>query len=32
MYAGLWLFGANDSYFPGITVVTQAPMGAFQSI
>jgi hypothetical protein len=30
MYAALWLFGANDSYFPGTTVVTQAPMGAFQ--
>ena len=30
MYAGLWLFGANDSYFPGTTVVTQDPMGAFQ--
>lgn len=30
MYAGLWLFGANDSYFPGTTVFTQAPMGAFQ--
>ena len=30
MYAGLWLFSANDSYFPGTTVVTQAPMGAFQ--
>ena len=30
MYAALWLFGANDSYFPGTLVVTQAPMGAFQ--
>ena len=30
MYAALWLFGANDWYFPGTTVVTQAPMGAFQ--
>jgi len=31
MYAALWLFGANDSYFPGTTVFTQAPMGAFQT-
>jgi hypothetical protein len=30
-YAGLWLFAANDSFYPGASVRTQAPMGAFQA-
>jgi hypothetical protein len=29
-YAGLWLFTANESFYPGASVRTQAPMGAFQ--
>jgi hypothetical protein len=29
-YAGLWLFTANNSFYPGTAVRTQAPMGAFQ--
>jgi hypothetical protein len=29
-YAGLWLFTGNDSFYPGTSVRTQAPMGAFQ--
>jgi hypothetical protein len=31
VYAGLWLFTANDSFYPGTAVRTQAPMGAFQA-
>jgi hypothetical protein len=30
-YAGLWLFTANDSAFPGSSVRTQDPMGTFQA-
>jgi len=30
-YAGLWLFTANDSFYPGANLRTQAPMGAFQA-
>jgi hypothetical protein len=30
-YAGLWLFTANDSYYPGSVRRTQAPIGAFQA-
>jgi hypothetical protein len=30
-YAGLWLFTANDSFYPGTNLRTQAPMGAFQA-
>jgi len=30
-YAGLWLFTANDSFYPGTYLRTQAPMGAFQA-
>jgi len=30
-YAGLWMFTANDSFYPGGNVRTQAPMGAFQA-
>ena len=30
-YAGLWLFTANDSFYPGTSVRTQASMGAFQA-
>jgi len=30
-YAGLWLFTANDSYYPGNVRRTQAPIGAFQA-
>lgn len=30
-YAGLWLFTANDSFYPGTVVRTQAPMGSFQA-
>jgi hypothetical protein len=29
-YAGLWLFTANDSFYPGTNLRTQKPMGAFQ--
>jgi hypothetical protein len=29
-YAGLWLFTTNNSFYPGTSVRTQAPMGAFQ--
>jgi hypothetical protein len=29
-YSGLWLFTKNDSYYPGSSVRTQNPMGAFQ--
>jgi Putative MetA-pathway of phenol degradation len=30
-YAGVWLFGANNSYFPGASVRTQEPMTAFEA-
>jgi hypothetical protein len=30
LYAALWLFTANDSFYPGTSVRTQAPLGAFQ--
>jgi hypothetical protein len=30
-YAGLWLFTGNDSFYPGTSVRTQAPMGTFQA-
>jgi hypothetical protein len=30
-YAGLWLFTANHSAYPGTSDRTQAPMGAFQA-
>jgi hypothetical protein len=30
-YVGVWLFTANDSYYPGTSVRTQSPMGAFQA-
>jgi hypothetical protein len=29
-YSGLWLFTKNDSYYPGSSVRTQNPLGAFQ--
>jgi hypothetical protein len=31
VYAGLWLFTTNGSFYPGTSVRTQAPMGAFQA-
>jgi len=31
VYTALWLFTANDSYYPGTFHRTQAPMGAFQA-
>jgi hypothetical protein len=31
VYAGLWLFTKNDSYYPGNSVRTQDPLGSFQS-
>jgi hypothetical protein len=31
VYSALWLFTANDSYYPGTFHRTQAPMGAFQA-
>jgi hypothetical protein len=31
LYASLWLFTANDSFFPGTSRRTQAPVGAFQA-
>jgi len=31
VYAGLWLFTENDSYYPGTSVRTQDPLGSFQS-
>jgi len=31
VYSALWLFTANDSYYPGTFRRTQAPMGAFQA-
>ncbi len=30
VYAGLWLFTKNDSYYPGSSVRTQNPLGSFQ--
>ena len=30
-YAGVWLFTANDSFYPGTALRTQAPMGTFQA-
>jgi hypothetical protein len=30
-YAGLWLFTANDSFYPGTSVRAQASMGTFQA-
>ena len=30
-YAGLWLFASNHSFYPGTSVHTQEPMGAFQA-
>jgi hypothetical protein len=30
-YAGLWLYTANDSYYPGHVLRAQAPLGAFQA-
>ena len=29
--AALWMFTANESFYPGTSVSTQAPMGAFQA-
>jgi len=29
-YSGLWLFTKNDAYYPGSSVRTQNPLGAFQ--
>jgi len=29
-YAGIWLFTANDSFFPGTSRRTQEPLGTFQ--
>jgi hypothetical protein len=29
-YTGIWIFTKNDSYYPGSSVRSQAPMGAFQ--
>jgi hypothetical protein len=31
IYAALWLFTANDSFYPGTSRRTQAPVGAFQT-
>lgn len=30
-YSGLWLFTTNSSFYPGSSVRTQEPMGAFQA-
>jgi len=30
-YAGVWLFAANNSFYPGTNLRTQAPMGTFQA-
>jgi len=30
-YAGIWLFTANDSFYPGTARRTQEPMGSFQA-
>jgi len=29
-YAGIWLFTANDSFYPGTALRTQEPLGTFQ--
>jgi hypothetical protein len=29
-YSGIWLFTKNDTYYPGTSVRTQDPLGAFQ--
>jgi hypothetical protein len=31
VYSALWLFTANDSFYPGTATRTQEPMGAFQA-
>jgi hypothetical protein len=31
LYAGVWFFTGNDSFYPGTLVRTQAPIGTFQS-
>lgn len=31
VYSGLWLFTNNNSFFPGTSVRSQEPMGAFQT-
>jgi hypothetical protein len=31
LYAGLWLFTANHSFYPGTALRSQAPVGAFQA-
>jgi hypothetical protein len=31
LYAGVWLFSTNDSFYPGTTVRRQAPIGAVQA-
>ena len=31
VYAGLWLFGTNASFYPGTAVRTQTPIGALQT-
>ena len=31
VYSAIWLFTANNSYYPGTLERTQAPMGAFQA-
>ncbi len=31
VYAGLWLFTNNNSFYPGNSVRSQAPMGSFQA-
>jgi hypothetical protein len=31
VYAGVWLFTENDAYYPGTSVRTQNPLGAFQA-
>ena len=30
-YAGIWLFTANESFYPGTSLRAQAPMGTFQA-
>jgi hypothetical protein len=29
-YSGIWLFTKNDTFYPGTSVRTQAPLGSFQ--
>ncbi len=31
VYAGLWMFATNESFYPGTAVRTQAPIGALQT-